>query len=71
MAKVDEIKEYIGLLKAIFIAVLLVDFSMIAYLYNKSVNGNILVIVTIVIISIFVLFLFKLILKEIKSLKDI
>ncbi|NOQ29684.1 MAG: hypothetical protein GQ570_01040 [Helicobacteraceae bacterium] len=48
MAKIDEIKEYIGFLKAIFIAVMLVDFSMIAYLYNKSIIGNMLVILAII-----------------------
>ena len=71
MAKIDEVKEYIGFLKAVFIAILLVDFSMIAYLYNKSIDGNILVIVGIIFISYFVLFLFGIILKEIKSLKDL
>ena len=71
MAKLDEVKEYIGFLKAVFIAILLVDFSMIAYLYNKSINGNILVIVGIIFITYFVLFLFGIILKEIKSLKDL
>ena len=71
MAKIDEIKEYIGFLKAIFITMIIIDTSLVAYLYKKTFFEDIYVLVTIIFVTIIVLMLFKKILKEIKSLGEL
>ncbi len=75
MAKLDETKEYIGFLKAIFITMLVVDTSLIAWVFKTFdnevpfklyiVNGLIFF------ISFTIAYLFLKILKEIKKLKDL
>ena len=75
MAKIDETKEYIGFLKAIFITMIVVDTSLIAWVFKNFdtellfklyiVNGLIFL------ISFAIAFLFIKILKEIKKLKDL
>ncbi len=71
MAKIDEIKELISFLKAIFIISIVIMSSLIAYLYEREVSGNYLVLFALFIDIIFMLFLLNKILKEIKSLKDL
>ena len=38
MAKIDKIKEFIGFLKAVFITAIVIMSSLIAYLYNKTIE---------------------------------
>jgi len=71
VAKIDEIKELIGFLKAIFIMSIVIMSSLIAYLYEKQISENYLVLVVLFIDIVIMLFLLKKILKEIKSLKDL
>ena len=71
MAKIDEVKELIGFLKAIFITSIVIMSSLIAYLYKKPIESNYLVLIALVIDIIFMLILLRKILKEIASLKDL
>ena len=71
MAKIDEIKELIGFLKAIFITSIIIMSSLIAYLYKKPIENNYLVLIALIIDIIFMIALLKKILKEISSLKDL
>jgi hypothetical protein len=71
MAKLDKVKEFIGFLKAVFITAIVVFSSLIAYLYNKPISGNYIVLFAIMINVIFIIFLFKKIMKEINLLEDL
>jgi len=73
MAKLDEIKEFIGFLKAIFLILIVIDSSLISWLFNHSdiTPKSTVVIVVIIIITIIDLILFKFILKKISELKDL
>ena len=75
MAKIDRIKELIGFLKAIFITFIVIDTSLIAWIFkNYAVESDwklYTVLVLIFIISFSIAKLFLKILKEIKSLKDL
>jgi hypothetical protein len=71
MAKIDKIKEFIGFLKAVFITAIVVMSSLIAYLYNKTIEDNYLVIVALMIDLIIIVLLFKKIIKEINMLEDL
>ena len=75
MAKLDEIKEFIGFLKAIFITMVIINTSLIAWIFKNSENELIwklyVVIVLILILSLSIALLFLKILKEIKRLKDL
>ncbi len=75
MAKIDEIKEFIGFLKAIFITLILIETSLIAWVFKnfETESGLRLLIVNavLVIIALAVGFLFKLIIREIKRLKEL
>jgi len=71
MAKLDEIKEFIGFLKALFITSIVIMSSLIAYLYKENIEGNYVVLFAIIINMFVTIFLFKKILKEIRSLKDL
>ncbi len=74
MAKIDEIKEFIGFLKAIFITAIIIDTSLIAWVFKNFAEEESfkLYIVNVLIIfsSIIIALLFVKILKEIKRLKD-
>ncbi len=78
MAKIDEIKEFIGFLKSIFITLLIIDTSLIAWIFkiyfikqkNIDIYGLIVIFVILFLIIILIL-LFQKILKEIKKLKDL
>ena len=71
MSKIDEVKELIGFLKAIFITSIVIMSSLIAYLYKKPIESNYLALVALVIDIVFMIVLLKKILKEINSLKDL
>ena len=72
MAKIDRVKEFIGLLKAMLITLIVVDTSLIAWLFNNTnlTVKSTIVIVAIAIISFSVIVLFKFILKKIIELED-
>jgi len=75
MAQIDEVKEFIGFLKAIFITLIVINTSLIAWVF-KSFDNEIalklyIVNILIFLISFTIAFLFVKILKEIKRLKDL
>jgi len=75
MAKLDETKEFIGFLKAIFITLIVINTSLIAWVFKNFdtelvfklyiVNGFIFL------VSFTIAYLFIKILKEIRKLKDL
>ncbi len=71
MAKIDKIKEFIGFLKAVFITSIVILSSLIAYLYNRPVQDNFLVLMAIVVDIVVIIFLFKKIIKEINALEEL
>ncbi|NOQ29812.1 MAG: hypothetical protein GQ570_01685 [Helicobacteraceae bacterium] len=73
MAKLDRAKEYIGFLKAIFIMLVAIDSSLIAWLFKNSTFSfnSILVIIGISVSSIVIIILFKYVLKKIVELEEI
>lgn len=73
MAKLDRAKEYIGFLKAVFIILVAIDSSFIAWLFKNSALNyhSTLVIMGISIASIALIVLVKYILKKIMELEDI
>ena len=69
MAKIDRVKEFIGLLKAMLITLIVVDTSLIAWLFNNpslTIRSTI-VIVAVTIVSLSIIVLFKFILKKLSS----
>ena len=71
MAKIDEVKEFIGFLKAVFITAIVIMSSLVAYLYKQPIDNNITVLIALVLDIIVVIGLYKRILKEIKSLRNL
>ena len=71
MAKIDRVKEFIGFLKAVFITSIVIMSSLIAYLYNKNLEDNYLVLAAIIIDLVVIVLLLKKILKEINLLEEI
>jgi len=71
MAKIDKVKEFIGFLKAIFITSIVIMSSLIAYLYDKKIEDNYLVVVALLIDFVIIVLLFKKIIKEINQLEDL
>ena len=78
MAKIDEVKEFINFLKSIFITLVVIETSLIAYSFqtylvkNQTINlYAIIVLVLIIIFAIIIGCIFIRILKEIKKLKDL
>ena len=73
MGKLDEVKESIGLLKAIFIVLIVIDSSLIAWLFNHPslTLASSVVIGAIMFVTIIDLLIFTNILKKIKSLEDL
>ena len=71
MAKIDEVKEFIGFLKAVFITTIVIMSSLVAYLYKQPLEENYLALTALVIDIIVLLALLKTILKHIKMLKDL
>ena len=75
MAKIDEVKEFIGFLKVIFVTLIAIDTSLIAYFFKNNVLLDIIstyiIFIIIVTITIIICFLFVYILNNIKKLKDL
>ena len=73
MAKIDRVKEFIGLLKALLITLIVIDTSLVAWLFNNTGLSmkSIIVIVSIICISLSIIILFSFILEKITSLEDI
>ena len=75
MPKIDEVKEFIGFMKAIFILMIVIDTSLIAWIFkvfeDESMSRLYVVVVIIFAISVVIGLLFTKILKEIKRLKDL
>ncbi len=75
MAKIDEVKEFIGYLKVLIGIAIAVALSLIAWLFNNydilSLTDKILTMVVFISDLLFALLLNKKILKQIKSLGDI
>jgi len=66
MSKIDKVKEFIGFLKAVFIVLIVIDSSLIAWLFKNpqlSIKG-ILVVTSILIVTIIDVIIFKNILKK-------
>jgi len=70
VAKIDKTKEFIGFLKSIFLTLIALDASLIAFLYNNGIEKNILVFMLVIVISISIIVLFFKILKEISKLEE-
>lgn len=75
MPKIDEVKEFIGFMKAIFILMIVIDTSLIAWVFknfaDESTNRLYIVVLIILALSLVIGLLFTKILKEIKRLKDL
>ena len=73
MGKIDKVKETIDLLKAIFIVLIVIDASLIAWLFNHPslTLSSSVVIGAIMFVTVINLLIFKNILKKIKSLEDL
>ena len=75
MAKIDEVKEFIGFLKAIFITLVVIDTSLIAWVFKNFQNELAwklyVVVFLILLMSVVIAILFSKILNEIKKLKDL
>ena len=75
MAKLDEVKEFIGFLKVIFVTLIAIDTSLIAWIFkNHFISDKISVYIIfsiIVILTTIICFIFLYILKNIKKLKDL
>lgn len=75
MPKIDEVKEFIGFLKAIFITLVVIDTSLIAWVFKNfdtTHTGRVYTVVFLTIVfSVAIGLLFSKILKEIKRLKDL
>jgi hypothetical protein len=75
MAKIDEIKEFIGFLKAIFVTMIVIDTSLIAWVFKNfedEFTWKLYIVVGLIsFISFVTAMLFTKILKEIKKLKDL
>ena len=75
MPKIDEVKEFIGFLKAIFILLIVIDTSLIAWVFKNFENEHIvrlyIVVFLVFLLSVAIGILFSKILEEIKKLKDL
>jgi uncharacterized membrane protein AbrB (regulator of aidB expression) len=75
MAKLDEVKEFIGFLKVVFVTLIAIDTSLIAWIFKNHVISDKLsvyiVFGIILLVTIIICLLFIYILKNIKKLKDL
>ena len=73
MAKLDKAKEYIGFLKAVFVLLVAIDSSLVAWLFKNPDldNNSVLVIIGISISSMVIISVVKHILKKIDELEDL
>jgi len=59
MARVDEVKEFIGFLKAVFITAIVIMSSLVAYLYKQPIDNNITVLIALVLDIVVIIGLYK------------
>ncbi len=73
MSKLDKVKESIGIFKALFIVLIVIDSSLIAWLFNHPslTARSSVVIFAIIFVTLIDLIIFKSILKKINSLEDL
>jgi membrane protein YdbS with pleckstrin-like domain len=75
MPKIDEVKEFIGFLKAIFILLIVINTSLIAWIFknfeSESIGRLYIVVLLVFLLSLAIGTLFSKILQEIKRLKDL
>ena len=75
MPKIDEVKEFIGFLKAIFVTAVIIVTSLMAWAFKnfetEAEYKIYIVLGLIIMLSLFIYIMFIKILKEIKSLKDL
>ncbi len=75
MAKIDEIKEFIGYLKVLIGIAIAVALSLIAWIFNHyetlSLLDKIITVIVFMMDLLFILLLNKKIIKQIKSLGDV
>ena len=75
MARLDEVKEFIGFLKVVFVTLIAIDTSLIAWIFkNHALSDKVSVYSIfgiIFIMTIIICFLFIYILRNIKKLKDL
>jgi hypothetical protein len=69
--KIDEIKEFIGFLKTLFVTFTAIDTSLLAFLYKEGIEKHFLIFIIVIILSVFLMLLILRILKDIKRLKDL
>jgi uncharacterized membrane protein YhaH (DUF805 family) len=75
MPKIDEVKEFIGFLKAIFVLLIVINTSLIAWIFknfeSESIGRLYIVVLLVFLLSLAIATLFSKILLEIKRLKDL
>jgi len=75
MPKIDEVKEFIGFLKAIFIVLIVINTSLIAWVFknfeSESTGRLYIVVLLVFLLALTIGRLFSKILHEIKRLKDL
>ena len=69
--KIDEVKEFIGFLKTLFVTFTAINTSLMAFLYKEGIEKHFLIFLLVIIISVFLILLILRILKDIKRLKDL
>jgi phosphoglycerol transferase MdoB-like AlkP superfamily enzyme len=69
--KIDEVKEFIGFLKTLFVTFTAIDTSLMAFLYKDGIERHFLIFLLVIILSVFIIVLVLKILKDIKKLKDL
>jgi len=69
--KIDEVKEFIGFLKTLFVTVAAIDTSLIAFLYKNGIDKHFEIFLTVIFLSVFLMLITVRILKDIKKLKDL
>jgi len=69
--KIDEIREFIGFLKTLFVTVVAIDTSMIAFLYKNGISKHFEIFLIVIFLSVFLMLITVKILKDIKKLKDL
>jgi len=72
MAKIDEIKEEVALLRSLLITFIVIVVSLIGWM-AQNIESNLLfyALIAVVVMCVIILWLLKLTLKKIKSLRDI
>jgi hypothetical protein len=69
--KIDEVKEFIGFLHSIFVTVVAINTSLIAFLYKNDIDKHLDIFINVLILSVFLMLITVRILSDIKKLKDL